>query len=95
MENVDEPALLKYFDISAENFKILCDELRQKIGEGLKLEPEELRERFLELKATKIESPNIEVPDPLQKKNRRGIIGSARGSGSHYAPGTNESCKYL
>lgn len=68
IENADEAALLKYFDISVENFQILCAELRQKFQEGLEIDPEKLRERFFELKATVIETPNIEVPDPFRRR---------------------------
>lgn len=69
IENLDEPTLLKYFDITVENFRILCSELRQKFEEGLEVEPEKLRERFLELKHTDIEAPNIEVPDLFRRKS--------------------------
>ena len=69
IENVDEPTIQKYFDINVENFRILCTELRQKFEEGLEVDPEKLRERFLELKITNIEAPNIEVPDPFKRKN--------------------------
>ena len=69
MEKVDEELLINYFDINKESFLLLTDELRKIIDEGQDIDFNKLRETALELKATDIEIPKIEVPDPFKRRS--------------------------
>ncbi|MCE1248025.1 MAG: hypothetical protein LWY06_15395 [Firmicutes bacterium] len=66
LENFDDSILHKNYNIGIESFKTLVGELAQKIITGDTINIEGLRRRAIELKDTKLEAPDIKIPDPFE-----------------------------
>ncbi|MCD4783001.1 MAG: hypothetical protein K8T10_04125 [Candidatus Eremiobacteraeota bacterium] len=71
IENFDEKILIQNYNINLENFKILCDELKQKVDADESIDLDKIRERVIDLRERKLEVPDIVVPDLFLKKKKK------------------------